>query len=100
MVTSADCRIETRRPIRFGVASAFLRGHRKERSSLLMDALAVAPRTLDRALFVFRKRQDGFKRLLAIFAVKLIAGHGDLRRTPQGIEVFPIMYARRPLVSR
>ena len=77
-------------------ASAFLRGDRKERSGLLMDVFAAALWTLDFALFVFRKGQDGFERPVAIFAVKLIAGHGDLRCTPEGIEVCPTMYARAP----
>jgi hypothetical protein len=40
-------------------------------------------RALDLALFVFRKAQDDFEWLLAIFAIKLIAGHDDLRRTPR-----------------
>jgi hypothetical protein len=36
--------------------------------------------TLDVAFFVFRKRKNYFKWLLAIFAVELIARHGDLRK--------------------
>jgi hypothetical protein len=69
------------------IASAFLRGYREERGGLLVNVFAATLRTLDFALFVFRKAQDDFKRLLAIFAVKLIAGHNDLRRTPEGMEL-------------
>jgi len=36
--------------------------------------------TFDVAFFVFRKSKDCFKWLLAIFAVELIARHGDLRK--------------------
>jgi hypothetical protein len=36
--------------------------------------------TFDGAFFVFRKSKDYFKWLLAIFAVELIARHGDLRK--------------------
>jgi len=36
--------------------------------------------TFDVAFFVFRKSKDYFKWLLAIFAVELIARHGDLRK--------------------
>jgi hypothetical protein len=50
-----------------------------------MDVFAATLRAFDLALFVFRKAQDNFERLFAIFAVKLIAGHGDLRRTPEGM---------------
>jgi hypothetical protein len=39
--------------------------------------------TFDVAFFVFRKSKDYFKRLLAIFAVELIARHGDLRKKRQ-----------------
>ena len=46
-----------------------------------MNVLAATLRAFDLALFVFRKAQDNFERLLAIFAVKLIVGHDDLRRT-------------------
>ena len=49
-----------------------------------MDVLASAVRTLDLALFVFRKSQDDFEGPPAIFAVKLIAGHDDLRRRAKG----------------
>jgi|SRR5215469_3038548 len=66
---------------RWRVASALLRSHCKERSSLLMGVRTAALRALNLALFVFRQCQDGFKRLLAIFTVKLIAGHSDLRGT-------------------
>lgn len=47
-----------------------------------MDVFAATLRTLDLAFFVFRKAQDDFERLLAIFAVELVAGHDDLRKTP------------------
>jgi hypothetical protein len=36
--------------------------------------------TLDVAFFVFRKGKNYFKWLLAIFAVELVARHGDLRK--------------------
>ena len=36
--------------------------------------------TFDVAFFVFRKGKDYFKWLLALFAVELIARHGDLRK--------------------
>jgi hypothetical protein len=36
---------------------------------------------------VFCKAQDDFERLLAIFAEKLIAGHDDLRITPETMEL-------------
>jgi len=36
--------------------------------------------TFDVAFFVFRKSKDYFKWLLAIFAVELIARHGDLQK--------------------
>ena len=49
-----------------------------------MDVFAATLRAFDLALFVFRKAQDNFERLLAIFAVKLIAGHDDLRRHRTG----------------
>ena len=49
-----------------------------------MDVLAATFWTLDFAAFVFRKAQDDFKWLLTIFTVKFIAGHDDLRRTPDG----------------
>jgi hypothetical protein len=65
--------------------SAFLGGYRKEGGSLLVHMLAAALRALDLALFIFRKRQDDLERLLAVFAVKLIAGHGDLRVSLMGM---------------
>ena len=49
-----------------------------------MNVLAATLRTFDLALFIFRKGQRGFKRLLAIFAVKLIAGHRYPRGTSEG----------------
>jgi len=39
--------------------------------------------TFDVAFFVFRKSKDYFKWLLALFAVELIARHGDLQKTPE-----------------
>jgi hypothetical protein len=48
-----------------------------------MHLFAATFRTFDVAFFVFRKRKDDFKRLLAIFAVELIARHGDLQNTPE-----------------
>ena len=35
----------------------------------------------DLALLIFSKRQDDFERLVAGFAIILITGHSDLRRT-------------------
>lgn len=69
-------------PSRPRVASAFLRGHCEERCRFLVDVFAATLRTLDLAFFVFRKAQDDFERLLAIFAVELVSGHDDLRKTP------------------
>jgi hypothetical protein len=60
------------------IPSAFLGSDGEELGSLLTDVFAATLRTFDLAFFVFGERQDGFERLLAIFAVKLIAGHGDL----------------------
>ena len=39
---------------------------------------------LDLVLFVFRKGKEDFKWLLAIFAIKLIARHVDLRKHQRG----------------
>jgi hypothetical protein len=69
---------------RLWIVLAFLRGHREKFCGLLVDVFATTLRAFDLALFVFRKAQDNLERLLAIFAVKLIAGHDDLRRTPDG----------------
>jgi hypothetical protein len=60
--------------------SAFLGGHGEESGGLLMDVLAATLGTLELSLFVFVKTEDEFKGLLAIFAVKLIARHGNLRK--------------------
>jgi hypothetical protein len=64
--------------------SAFLGGYREERGGLLMDMLAAAFWAFDLVLFVFCKAENQFKWLLTIFAIKLIAGHGNLRTTPEG----------------
>jgi len=48
-----------------------------------VDVFAATLGTLDVSLFIFRKAEDHFKRLFAVFAVKLIARHGDLRKTPE-----------------
>ena len=45
-----------------------------------MYAFAATFWTFDVAFFVFRQSKDYFKWLLAIFAVELIARHGDLRK--------------------
>jgi hypothetical protein len=55
---------------------------------------AATLRTFDIALFVFRKRKDAFKRLVAIFAVELIAGHRHLRKTPEQPDFCFMVYAR------
>jgi hypothetical protein len=54
---------------------------------------AATLRTFDIALFVFRKRKDAFKRLVAIFAVELIAGHRHLRKTPEQPDCYFMVYA-------
>lgn len=45
-----------------------------------MDVLTLAFGTGNPALLVFLKRENEFKRLLAIFAIVFVAGHGSLRR--------------------
>ena len=45
-----------------------------------MQVFAATLRTLELVLFVFRKGKEDFKWLLAIFAIELIARHGDLRK--------------------
>ena len=57
--------------------SAFLRRHRKESGGLLMHMVTAAFRALDLVLFVFRKSEDDFKGLLAIFAEKFVSRHDD-----------------------
>ena len=52
--------------------SAFPRRHREKFGWLLVHMLAPAFWALDPALFVFRNGQEEFKRLLAIFAIKLV----------------------------
>jgi hypothetical protein len=42
-----------------------------------MHALTAALRAGDLALFVFRKGEDGFEGLLAIFAEEFVTRHGD-----------------------
>ena len=46
----------------------------------MMYVFAATFWAFDVAFFVFRKSKDYFKWLLAIFALELIARHGDLRR--------------------
>ena len=41
-----------------------------------MHMFTAAFRTLDLALFVFRKSEDGFERFLAIFAEEFVTRHG------------------------
>jgi hypothetical protein len=44
-----------------------------------MHVFTAALRAGDLALFVFRKGEDDFEWLLAVFAEKLVARHGDPR---------------------
>lgn len=44
-----------------------------------MHVFTAAFRTLDFVLFVFRKGEDDFKWLVAIFAVEFVARHGGPR---------------------
>jgi hypothetical protein len=53
--------------------------------------------TFDVAFFVFRKSKDYFIWLLAIFAVELIAGHGDLRRNARVAEL--LIYGVRSRIA-
>jgi hypothetical protein len=62
--------------------------------------LAAAFRALDLALFVLRKAEDHFERLLAILAVELIAGHDDLQTTAERTELSGTVYAPETPVSR
>ena len=50
--------------------------------------------TFDVAFFVFRKSKDYFKWLLAIFAVELIARHGDLRKNARaaGLLIYGVRF--------
>jgi hypothetical protein len=80
--------------------STLLRRHGEEDGGFLMNMFAAALRTLDITLFVFVERKDDFKRLLAIFTVKLIARHMDLRRAPERLGFYTSVYARATLVSR
>jgi hypothetical protein len=80
--------------------STFLRCHGEEGGGLLMHLFTATFRTFDVAFFVFRKCQDDFKWLLAIFAVELIARHMDLRKTSEELDVYPTVYARETPVSR
>jgi len=73
--------------------SAFLRCHGEEGGGLLVYLLAATFRTLDFAFFVFRKCKDDFKWLLAIFAVKLVARHMDLRTTPEQPRFYFTLYS-------
>jgi hypothetical protein len=63
--------------------SALLGGYGKKRGDFLMNAFLATFRALEFALLVFRKAQDQLERLLAIFAVKLVTGHGYLRGIPE-----------------
>jgi hypothetical protein len=44
-----------------------------------MDVFTAAFRARNLALVIFRKGDDGFEWLLAVFAEKLVARHGDPR---------------------
>ena len=44
-----------------------------------MHMFTAAFRTLDLVLFVFRKGEDGFEWLVAIFAEKFVTRHDDLQ---------------------
>ena len=79
--------------------SAFLGSYREERSGFLVDMFAAAFRALNLVLFVFRQTENQLKRLLAIFAIKLIAGHGNLRTSTRGVGLVKV-YARGTSVSR
>jgi hypothetical protein len=61
---------------------------------------ALTLRTLDLALLIFLKGKNDFKRLLAIFAVKFIAGHMGLRKRPGHLDFYTLVYAYETLVSR
>jgi hypothetical protein len=65
-----------------------------------MHMFTAAFRALDLALFVFRKAEDDFEGLLAIFAVELIAGHDDLQTTAERTELSGTVYAPGTLMSR
>lgn len=67
-----------------------------------MDVFSATLWALDFALFVFCKGKDDFERLLAIFAVKLIAGHDDLRRTSRedGVSNQPCTPGERPCQAK
>ena len=65
-----------------------------------MDFLAATLGALDVPLFIFRKAEDHFKRLFAILAVELITRHGNLRKTPEDMNLYSTVYARGAVVSR
>jgi hypothetical protein len=48
-----------------------------------MHVFTAAFRTLDLVLFVFRKSENDFEWLVAIFAEKFVSRHDDPHRTPQ-----------------
>ena len=48
-----------------------------------MHMFTAAFRTLDLVLFVFRKSEDDFEWLVAIFAEKFVSRHDAPNRTPQ-----------------
>jgi hypothetical protein len=64
-----------------------------------MNVIATALRALNLALLVFRKAQGELKRLLAILAKELIAGHGHLRRHGEILVLVNQYAARKPLSS-
>jgi hypothetical protein len=59
--------------------SAFFGGDGEEGGDFLVDVLGATLGAFDVAFFVFRKSEDHFERLFAIFAVELVARHGNLR---------------------
>ena len=63
--------------------SAFLGGDGEKGGGFLMDALAATLGAFHFVLVVFLESEDDFKGLSAIFAVELIARHGDLQKTPE-----------------
>jgi len=78
---------------------AFLGRHSKECGGFLPDVLASTLRTFDLALFVLGKGQDQFEGLLAILTIKLISGHGDLRK-PGKDRILSQDYAQETVASR
>jgi hypothetical protein len=62
-----------------------------------MHAFAATFWTLDVAFFIFRKSKNYFKWLLAIFAVELIARHGDLRKNARAARL--LIYGVRSRIA-